>query len=279
MDPVAVNVTVTESQEDLATAILWELGTLGIEVRSAATGLVSLLAYFPARDALLSEVRTALGPLAGARAEATAVPDVDWVARFRESFRSFRVGGFYIAPPWDLPATLLPGERLLVLDPGRAFGTGTHETTRLCLRAVERAFREGRPTRVLDIGTGTGILAVAAALLGAPRVTGIETDPEALSSARAHARLNHVPLDLVMADGGRGLRAGAFDLVLANITAPLLRERCEEISALPRAGGVLVLSGLLAEEADAVRVAYGRCGRPETTYDGEWAAHQFTLPS
>lgn len=271
-------VDVPELHEELATAILWEHATHGVEVRPAAAGASCLLAYFSARGGLLEELREALSCVPGARVEPTAVPQVDWVARFRESFRAFRVGSFYIAPPWDLPQTLLPGERLLVLDPGRAFGTGTHETTRLCLRALEALVHEGPPpARVLDVGTGTGILAVAAALLGARDVIGVENDPEALAAAAGHGRLNGVALRLVLGNGGRAFRARAFDLVLANITAPLLRERCEEILTLVRPGGTLVLSGLLAEEADAVRVAYGRCGEPETTLDGDWAAHRFTL--
>lgn len=274
-----MSVTLPEAHEDEATALLWGLETLGVEVRSTAPGEASLLAYFAGRVGLLDELRAALACLPDARVEPVAVPDVDWVARFREGFRSFRVGNFYVAPSWDKPATLLPRERLLLVDPGRAFGTGTHETTRLCLRALETIYAAGAPARVLDAGTGTGILAVAAALLGARLVVGVENDRDALLSAREHAQLNGVALRLVLGDGGAPFRPVAFDLVLANLTAPLLRERCGEISRLVRPGGTLVLSGILAEEADAVRVAYGRCGPPETLLDGEWAALRFTLPA
>ena len=126
----AYRVTVAEDDEDLATALLWEAGTVGIEVGAASEECVSLLAYFE------DDVALDLLPerLADVRIEPVPVSDVDWVARFRESFRAFRVGGFVIAPPWDRP---LDDEGLLVVDPGRAFGTGTHETTRLCLGALD----------------------------------------------------------------------------------------------------------------------------------------------
>ena len=141
----AWRVTVAAEDEDLATAALWDAGTAGVEVQAAPGGRASLLAYFA--DDAPPLTAAALPP--GATLEPAAVPDVDWVARFREGFRSFRVGRFLVAPPWDAPAR--PSPDLLVVDPGRAFGTGTHETTRLCLGALEdlaarRSPRAGRST-------------------------------------------------------------------------------------------------------------------------------------
>jgi ribosomal protein L11 methyltransferase len=199
------------------------------------------------------------------------VPEVDWVARFRESFRSFRAGRFVVSPPWDLPADTASPDLLLV-DPGRAFGTGTHETTRLCLGALEELARRRPLGRTLDLGSGTALLAVAAARLGAGFLCASDIDPEATSASRHHARLNGTRLAVVRADGGRGFRLGSFDLVLANLMALLLVDRSAEIRALVAPGGALVLSGLLLEDAAPVRDAFAGCGTPIERHDGEWAA-------
>lgn len=197
---------------------------------------------------------------------------MDWVERFREGFRAFSCGRFWIAPEWETakpPAGLLR----LTVDPGRAFGTGTHETTRLCLAALEEAAPARAPgDRLLDVGTGSGILAIAAALLGWRHVAGVEVDPEALESARVHARLNGARPAFVLGDGGAAFRPRSFQLILANITAPLLRARCGELGALLAPGGTLVLSGLLTEDAPDVAAAYESLGRVDTRADGEWSA-------
>lgn len=264
----AYRVDLPAEQEDAATALLWEAGTTGIEVQTGPDGSVGMLACFEQDiDASLEDAMRRLG----ARLQAVAVPDMDWVARFREGFRAFTAGGFLIAPPWGLPASVPRGARLLVVDPGRAFGTGTHESTRLCLRALEGLARQAALRRVLDVGTGAGILAVAAALLGAAEVLAVDNDPEALAAAREHARLNGVSVRLVLGDAGRAFRPAACDLVLANLTAPLLLERAAEVAALARTGGTLVLAGLLLEEAAAVADAYAPFGAVSRSQDGEWA--------
>jgi ribosomal protein L11 methyltransferase len=261
----AYRVSVVERDEDLVTAELYAAGTDGIEVGPTRDDRVSLLAYFP-DDVDLAALRERL---ATATVEPVAIPQVDWVARFRESFRAFRVGGFVVAPPWDRPPE---GGQLLLVDPGRAFGTGTHETTRLCLRALEDLARRRRPGRVIDVGAGTGILGIAAALLGAHLVVATDNDPEATAAARAHACLNGVELRLVRGDGPRPFVPEAFDLVLANLTAPLLVAHAHGLAQLRSPGGTLVLSGLLEADIAEVQVAYAGSGAPEVRRDGEWAA-------
>jgi ribosomal protein L11 methyltransferase len=261
----AFRVTVREPDEDRATAALWEAGTHGIEVAAAPDGSVALLAYFDedvAGDALRH--RLPFAEVAEAR-----VPDVDWVARFRAGFRTFRVGGFVIAPPWEVAE---PTDQRLIVDPGRAFGTGTHETTRLCLLALEDASRRRRPDAVIDVGAGTGLLGLAAARLGARLVVAVDIDPEAVSSVRAHARLNRTRLHVVRGDGGRPLRPGSFDLVLANLTAPLLVEKAQELAALLAPRGRLVLAGLLESDRLEVQAAYADLGTPRSSQEGEWVA-------
>src|SRR5260370_35872310 len=154
---IAFRVTVPTADEDVATALLYEAGTTGIEVLPGPPGAVALLAYFPVAG-LAADLEEALRPLPAARVEPASVPEVDWVTRFRATFRGFAAGRFRIAPPWDLPADRAA---VIVLDPGRAFGTGTHDTTRLCLAALEA--RAGlRPLgRRMDARTGPGLHASA----------------------------------------------------------------------------------------------------------------------
>lgn len=263
----AWRVTVDAAGEDLATAALWEAGTAGIEVQPAPGGRTCLLAYFegdatPPSLAQLPE---------GAAIEPAEVPVVDWVARFREGFHAFRAGRFLIAPRWD-PAAERPRPDTLVVDPGRAFGTGTHETTRLCLAALESLATRRPLGRTLDLGSGTGLLAVAAVRLGASFVCASDIDREANHASGHHGRLNGVRLAVVQADGGRGLRPRSFDLVLANLMTLLLVDRADEIRALLAPRGALLLSGLLVDDVPCVREAFAACGSPAVRVDGEWAA-------
>jgi len=260
-------VTVTAAEEDAAAALLWEEGTCGIEVRPAGAGDVELLAYFSETPGLRATLAAALAPLPSARIQPAEVPDVDWAARYREGFRSFSVAGFRVVPPWeDVSST----PDTLIVDPGRAFGTGTHESTRLCLGLLRDLAARAPLGRVLDLGTGSGILAVAAVRLGGRPVTAVDVDPDAVASARRHALLNAVEMLVVRGDLTAPLRPRRFDLVLANIAASLLVDRSGEIAAL--GAPAVVLSGLLTSDLDAVRRTYAARGRLEVRTDGEWAA-------
>jgi ribosomal protein L11 methyltransferase len=267
----ALSVIVEAAHEDEATAALWDRGTCGVEVKPAARGRIELLAYFeraPDRHELMSA-------LPGAEIAAVRVPEVDWLARFREGFRPFRVGRFLVTPRWDRPAS---SPEVLVVDPGRAFGTGTHETTRLCMEALEELAARRALGRTLDLGSGTGLLAVVAQRLGAGPVVASDLDPEAAGASRLHARLNDSRLHVVRADGGTAFRPGSFDLVVANLMALLLIDRAAEIRALVAPGGVLVVSGLLLDDVPPVRAAYAACGSPRERTLGEWAALVFDAP-
>lgn len=254
----------------MATALLWEQGTLGIHVgeEQGAGGSVSLLAYFSSGAVSLASIKSCLEALPRVRIEDAAVPEVDWVARFREGFRAFDVGGFRVVPVWEAGA---PGGRSLIVDPARAFGTGTHESTRLCLRALEGVAAQRPLGRVLDVGCGTGILGVAAARLGGAPVVCVDLDAEAAEAAAHHGRLNRVDLRVVCGDGCRAI-AGRFDLVAANIAVGPLLERREELCAAVARSGRLVLSGLLQTDLPLLLGAYGHLGTPEVSAEGEWAS-------
>ena len=258
---------VSEEDEDRAAALLWDAGTQGIEIRNEG-GQSHLLAYFEG-PMEVSELCLALAGVAGAEAEDVEVPDVDWVARFRENFRGFAAGRFWIAPAWDVPEGRTD---LLVVDPGRAFGTGTHQSTRLCLDALVSLAAERGLGRTLDVGTGSGILAIAALKLGASQAIGVDHDPESMEAARLHSRLNRVAPRLVRGDGALAFRSGAFDTVLANLSAAVLRGRRSELGQVLAPGGALVLSGLLTDDVCDIRAEYHALGGIEVKEEGEWAA-------
>jgi ribosomal protein L11 methyltransferase len=264
---VAFWVTYPPALEDEVVALLFERGTVGIE-HAAPAGGGALLAYFHASPSL--EAASLLGR-ADIQVRRAPVPAVDWVARFRETFRAFDAGRFRVVPAWDAESRVRHPDALLV-DPGRAFGTGTHETTRLCLEALGRLADGPGLGRVVDIGTGSGLLAIAALRLGATAAVGVDNDGEAIESAAHHAELNRARLSLVVGDGGRALRAGLFDTVLANLMAPLLLERVREFGTLRSPGGRLVLSGLLLEDVALVSEAYRSLGPIQELRDGQWAA-------
>lgn len=273
---VAFRVRVASADEETAASLLWEHGTAGVEVTTDG-GESVLVAYFEDAPELDERLRSSFEAVPNARLEPWPVPEVDWVRRFREGFRPFGAGRFRIVPSWD-EAALGSDGRVLVVDPGRAFGTGTHESTRLCLAAIETLAARRPLGRVLDLGAGTGLLAVAASRLGARAVVAADLDPEAVDSARLHASLNRVALSVVRGDGGRPFRAGSFDLVLANLTAPLLLERRREIAELAAPAATLVLSGFLDGDLAEIRSGYASSGSAEAVRDGEWAALVVRLP-
>ena len=194
----------------------------------------------------------------------------DWLAEWKQSWQPVAVGErFVIAPPWT-EIKNSSARIVLRIEPGMAFGTGTHETTRLCLAAIEKHFRGAS---LLDVGTGTGILAIAAAKLAPQaRVSACDTDAEAIDIARANARLNGVADRIDFYVGSVDAQTASADCVCANLTADVI------VPLLPALVGAtcgrLILSGILDAQADAVRAALRELGTNDcaTTTDGEWVA-------
>jgi ribosomal protein L11 methyltransferase len=265
--------------EEAVVAALWELGTSGVHVQTGPPARVVLVAYFPGRPGLAADLGSSLSLLGVTDVQPADIPAVDWVARFREGFRAFHAGGFTIVPEWEPAPSGSTSDRLLRILPARAFGTGTHESTRLCLGALESLAARAPLGRVVDVGTGTGILAVAAARLGARTVTAIDIDPEAVDSARLHAGLNGIEVRLVRGDGAAALAARRFDIVLANLSAPLLVEKRDEIARLCAPGAHLIVAGFLGDDLPAIAGAYAGLGAADTRTDGEWAALLVEAPA
>ncbi len=224
------------------------------------------------RDAALA----ALCGVHGLAASAIEVPDEDWARRSQESLRAIEAAGLVIAPPWDVPGRKTEDERrrdlpVIIIEPSTGFGTGHHATTRLCLRMLRGL--ELRGARVLDVGTGSGVLALAAWKLGAADVVAVDNDPDALDNARTNIERNGAgPAIDIIQDDLRGLRIQRADIVVANLTGAVLVRYAEELSALAVDGGYLILSGFAPQDAAVVRAAFKGLTVITETSEGEWAS-------
>jgi len=179
--------------------------------------------------------------------------DEDWLETWKAQFTPIRIGPFFVRPSWSDAR----GEGVeLVLDPGMAFGTGLHPTTRQCLEAVGEIDVAGRT--VLDVGTGSGILALAAAKRGATRVVGVDTDPLAVRAAVENARRNGVRVEV--REGSAAEVEGTFDVVLANLVADVLVAIASELRARLADGGTLVCAGIIKEKERSVADAFAKVG-------------------
>jgi ribosomal protein L11 methyltransferase len=256
-DHVCLRFTLTSDSEDLLVAELWALGTLGIEdvgVDSVSTNeSVSrqILAYF--EQPLTGEIERRLeGPAKwpGGRLESVqVVRATDWSAEYRRRTRPMEVGrGFLVdaGEPADRGATV-PADRYLLRIPARtAFGTGSHESTQLAIELMEELSMEG--SRVLDVGTGTGILAFAALLLGAKEVIGLDVDPAAVLVAVENCGLNRMKPRLAGGTVDCLRSEQRFDLVLVNVLPDRIRSYLRSIANLLPVGGQMIVSGLLVDQ-------------------------------
>jgi len=190
---------------------------------------------------------------------AVDVEDEGWAERSQATLRAVQVGRVIVAPPWDLPAGADDGAGddsiLVVIEPSMGFGTGHHQSTRLCLQALQAIDLSGR--RVLDLGTGSGVLAIVAATLGAASVLALDDDPDAVDAARENVRLNGVGerVDVRQADLTK-TEPQAADVVLANLTGALLMRHAASIVRHIKSGGLVVLSGFTEDERFAVAHAF-----------------------
>jgi ribosomal protein L11 methyltransferase len=221
--------------------------------------------FFPSaavRDAALAALRQRFPHIL---LDAAAVADEDWAARSQAELRAVRAGALVVAPPWDVPSD---AATVITILPSTGFGTGHHPTTRLCLQALQLVDVRGRS--VLDVGTGSGVLAIAASRLGAADVVGIDDDADAVEAARANLALNPgARVTWRVGDFRREPLSGA-DIVLANLTGGLLVSAAGVLQQLTRAGGRLILSGVTADEAAAVLAAYRDRAIEHRAQEGGW---------
>jgi ribosomal protein L11 methyltransferase len=263
-----------EAAVDLAAELVGE-GASGVEVRDGEVTMPGLEAPPPGRALLVAwfadpdAARTAAAGRGGRLEES---PDVDWSEAWKEGLGPIAAGRVWVRPSW-VDARPPPGRAEVVLDPGMAFGTGTHPTTALCLAALSDLLAEHPGAAVLDVGTGSGLLAIAAAKLGAGRVVATDVDPVALEVAGENARRNGVSPELTGLQPER--LEGAFDVVVANILANTLVELAPAVAGKVAPGGAVLLAGILGPQEEEVRSAYRRAGLLPSTgedrRDGEWS--------
>ncbi len=270
--------TVPTSPEtsDGLTNFLWEQGALGVIEEESPTEPPRVRAFFPAAAAstklarAVAEYRASLRVLgfsvAAADAEITPLLDGEWASAWQRAFPPREIGRrLVIVPPWECGAQ--PQLRIpVVIEPGRAFGTGQHGSTEGCLALLEDALEAGRAwrsgTRALDIGTGSGILAIAAMTLGVPAALAIDVDPDALAAARQNADRNRCADRIAFALQGPDELAPSecFPLVLANLLTHTHLALAACYARLIAPGGVLVVGGILADEEHQVAHALGAQG-------------------
>jgi ribosomal protein L11 methyltransferase len=258
-----VEIDVGRDEVDWASGLLWSVGVDAVEERDDPTTGRTTLVTAPDSPAL----RTVLGD----RWTVRVLPADDSVHdRWREWAQPVHVGRLTVVPAWtDEPAG---GGVVVRIDPGRAFGHGAHPTTRAVLEQV--VARVGPGVAVLDVGCGSGVLAVAAAALGAGRVVAVDLDDEAVRATRANAEANGVAVSTTaLADV-----EGRFDLVLANIGAATLVDLARPLTERLAAGGALVLAGLLADRRDDVLAAYPDLLVADEAVDDGWCTLTLTRP-
>ena len=224
-----------------------------------------------ARDAAVAALRGEHG----VSASPIDVPDDDWARRSQENLRAIEAGGLVIAPPWDVPKGSTP---VIIIEPSMGFGTGHHATTRLCLRMLGKLAMHG--ARVLDIGTGSGVLALAAWKWGAADVVAVDNDPDALDNTRVNVERNGAgpSIDIVQ-DDLSSLRIERADIVLANLTGAVLVRYADELRALAVDGGYLILSGFGPQDAAVIRSAFKGLQVIDEATEGDWTALTLRLPT
>jgi ribosomal protein L11 methyltransferase len=285
----SITVATNAQSADEAAGIFSAFGALGCEIRNqpaarlrGASRTSRVCAYF--KDADQSALDTALeligraGMLAdGAAPHVSRITDPGWATMWQKRFEPFPVGErLLVVPPWN--RSVVDGRVSLVIRPGQAFGTGHHASTYGVLNLLERLLVRRKGLRALDVGTGSGILAIAMRKLGAAHITAIDLDSVALENAQENADLNRVAGAIRFSVAPLSSIRGRFDVITANILSSVLIEMAPRLKARLRPRGYLILAGILAREAERVVSAYcPELRRVDTRADGAWRALLFQL--
>ena len=265
---MSIVVVVDPDDVDLVSGLVWDLGVSGIEERALPDGAVELRIGCERTIAL--QVLEVLAERWAPTAEPVAADE--GLDAWRDHAQVWRIGSIVIVPPWlETPIDVDENDLVIVIDPGHAFGSASHETTRMCLEAVVELVTPG--CAVADIGCGSGVLAIAAGRRGATTVVATDLAADAIVATLDNALTNNVA-DLVEVSTATidELDPTTFDVVFANIGAATLCSMAEELVRVTKPEGVLVLSGLLGEQVETVIESFEQSGalRTEVRADGEW---------
>lgn len=281
-----IKIEVTDASADAASEVLIREGCGGT-ASSRPSGCVrpdamDVVGYLPVSDRIedsLARIRDGVRSLADHGLElrssdivVTWIEDDDWATAWRKYFKPLRVGRIVVKPSWE-EFEAGPEDVVVELDPGMAFGTGNHESTRLCLLTLQD-YVKGSET-VLDVGTGSGILAIAAARLGAAGVTGIDSDPVAVDAARENvSRVGLTGIVRIELGDSPNMFDGCADVVVANIVPNVIIPMAADLCARAKAGGIVITSGIVCERADEVRARLESVGLEtlETRTERDWVA-------
>jgi ribosomal protein L11 methyltransferase len=247
---------------------------------------VTVRVYIPddhRAPAAKAEIEKELAPI-GVAPVYTLVDDQDWADAWKKHYHPTRIGRHLVVRPlWEEAADLREGDLVIALDPGMAFGTGTHPTTQLCLAALEDAVQPG--LSVLDLGCGSGILAIAAAKLGAGKILAVDIDPIAVEATVQNAAQNGVSDSIIAQEGGLETvitSARRFDILVANILARTIIEMCHQfpLGDVVRPGGKGIFSGIMIAQVADVEAALQKVGLTLTRVrqDGDWVALETQRP-
>ncbi len=276
---LSVTVDVPEAESEWIQTVLTEAGAAGLEVRDGANpplpgvrapkrGEAILIAYYDAQDSADEAVAAVKEHLPEAAIVVEPVVEQDWSVSWRERIKSVTVGRLWVGPPWEKETA--PKDKVcLFIEPKMAFGTGDHPTTSLCLAAVDGYLASHPGCSVLDVGTGTGVLAFAAKKLGSGLTIGVDNDPVSVELAKECAEENGLE-GIELSGKTLAQLSGTFDLVLANILANTLIELAPLIA--PKVKHRLVMAGVLVHQADEVKKAYLSRGLVSIgdAVEGEW---------
>lgn len=270
-----VTITIADTFKDTLLERLTKAGCLGVIENDT-----SLVAYFPhASDiktitddlTLLNDLLQKSGNTQGLAFTYTMIPEQDWNESWKKGFQPVDAGErFTIIPPWEEPRK----NRInITIDPAMAFGTGHHETTRSCIVLMEKYAGKANKESFLDLGTGTGILAIAASKLGYRHVVGIDTDPLAVDAGLLNIEINHTP-DVEIREGSLSETEAAYDMIAANLISGVLVQLATNLSAHLNPGGIAILAGILIGQEEEVIEAMEHAGLTlrETYCDGKWVS-------
>jgi len=257
MEAGALSVSVEDADEgtDQEKPLFGEPGMVPTEAAWDHSRVVALTDVDADQAAIVLEAASAIGLASSPRFTTRPVADADWVRLTQSQFEPIHIGkNIWVVPSWHEAPD--PNGLILEVDPGLAFGTGSHPTTRLCMEWLEAHPAPGKA--VLDYGCGSGILAMVARKLGADEVVGVDIDPQAIESARLNAERNNCAIEFYVPDdfGGSHYGERRFDIVVANILSSPLKLMAPMLSGRVAPGGSLILSGVLARQAEEVAAAY-----------------------